>query len=151
MANLGTGSSVLDWTGTDINEWLESIDLLEYSELFKEHSIDGYTLLFMTENDLRNPPLSIKVSLEFLNSLVLLNRITIPPPNFWFFKEMEVNSYILQELYYKFSTNFKSSFNAGPKLVSGFIQIYLISRNIFQKLFFLKCMFYSFFVFFFTL
>lgn len=55
-------TSILDWTKADIHDWLESIDLLQYAELFKQHSIDGSTLLFMTENDLRNPPLSVNVS-----------------------------------------------------------------------------------------
>lgn len=66
MANLGSGvTSILDWTGSEIREWLESIDLVEYSDLFCAHSIDGSTLLFMTENDLKNPPLNIRVSYCF--------------------------------------------------------------------------------------
>ena len=61
MAQTESGLSVLDWSDTEISEWLDSIGFIEYSDLFNEHSIDGSTLLFMTENDLRNPPLSIKV------------------------------------------------------------------------------------------
>lgn len=57
-----SSTSILNWTKADIQDWLESIDLLQYSELFKQHSIDGSTLLFMTENDLRNPPLNVNVS-----------------------------------------------------------------------------------------
>lgn len=54
-------SSVLDWTKDDVSEWLQSIKLYKYRELFIEHSIDGPALLLMTDNDLRNYPLSLPV------------------------------------------------------------------------------------------
>ncbi|KAK6641488.1 hypothetical protein RUM44_013200 [Polyplax serrata] len=59
MAHVGT-SSVLDWTKLDIYHWLCKIGFPEYGTLFEQNSIDGSALLFLTENDLRNPPLSIE-------------------------------------------------------------------------------------------
>lgn len=61
MAYSASASSVLDWTKEDVMGWLGRIGLGEYEELFQLHSIDGCALLFMTEDDLRNPPLQIQV------------------------------------------------------------------------------------------
>ncbi|CAG0903811.1 unnamed protein product, partial [Darwinula stevensoni] len=50
------------WTKEDIREWLEEVGLAQYGDrLCDEHSIDGETLLLLKEEDLRLPPLEIKV------------------------------------------------------------------------------------------
>ena len=50
------------WTTDDVARWLQQNGFGKYSDLFcKEHDIDGQVLLLLTENDLREPPLSLSV------------------------------------------------------------------------------------------
>ncbi|GAV02919.1 hypothetical protein RvY_13421 [Ramazzottius varieornatus] len=53
--------TVASWTIEDVSRWLELNGVaLDVRELFREHEIDGFSLLRMTETDFRSPPLSIR-------------------------------------------------------------------------------------------
>ena len=59
---------VLEWTTDEVSEWLESKGHREYINLLcNDHCIDGKSLLLLTEQDLKSPPLSIQVKLVSYN------------------------------------------------------------------------------------
>lgn len=56
------GKDVRRWTCNDVRLWLKENGFDEHVELFaKQHKIDGNALLVLNEDDLRNPPLELKV------------------------------------------------------------------------------------------
>ncbi|CAB3400987.1 unnamed protein product [Caenorhabditis bovis] len=58
VANLPEDPS--QWSCKDVGNWLKSIGLDKYSDLFeKQHKIDGEILLSLKDNDLKDPPVSI--------------------------------------------------------------------------------------------
>lgn len=59
---MGQGKDVHRWTCEDVGLWLKGNGFDEYVDLFSnEHKIDGKALLFLNEDDLRNPPLELKI------------------------------------------------------------------------------------------
>ena len=55
--------SAFDWTTDHVRRWLVQQDFEHYTYLLCDvHLIDGTALLMLTEDDLKNPPLSIEVS-----------------------------------------------------------------------------------------
>ena len=53
---------VSDWTIDDVSVWMHNNGFKQYADIFKkQHNIDGAALLTLTEDDLRTPPLEIKV------------------------------------------------------------------------------------------
>lgn len=51
-----------DWSVNDVSEWLIEKGFQQYSQLLcVEHQIDGQGLLSLTENDLKQPPIDIRV------------------------------------------------------------------------------------------
>lgn len=59
---MGQGKDVHRWTCEDVGFWLKGNGFDEYVDLFSnEHKIDGKALLFLNEDDLRNPPLELKI------------------------------------------------------------------------------------------
>ncbi|CAD5116805.1 DgyrCDS5652 [Dimorphilus gyrociliatus] len=53
---------VVDWTCDQVSSWLQQTGFGCYTELFTvTHKIDGKALLTLTENDLRQAPLAIKI------------------------------------------------------------------------------------------
>ena len=53
---------VSKWTCQDVCKWLQTIEFgKDYEETFLNHKIDGVVLLSLTESDLRNQPLCMKV------------------------------------------------------------------------------------------
>lgn len=64
-------STVLKWNVSEVGEWLNKMGLEEYYESFVEESIDGFALLNLTENDLKE--LNVKMGhrkkiLTFINN-----------------------------------------------------------------------------------
>ncbi|XP_055339666.1 sphingomyelin synthase-related protein 1-like [Paramacrobiotus metropolitanus] len=52
--------TVATWTVNDVSKWLELQGFgTDLRDLFSTHEIDGYTLLRISENDLRQPPVSL--------------------------------------------------------------------------------------------
>lgn len=45
-------SSVSSWKTTDVGLWLTSLELPMHVDAFKSHSVDGFMLLVLTEEDL---------------------------------------------------------------------------------------------------
>ena len=59
---MGKGKVVNQWTCKDVELWLKGNGFDDYIELFSnEHKIDGRALLVLNEDDLRNPPLELKI------------------------------------------------------------------------------------------
>ena len=59
---MGQGKDVHRWTCTDVGLWLKSNGFDDYVDLFSnEHKIDGKALLVLNEDDLRNPPVELKI------------------------------------------------------------------------------------------
>lgn len=59
---MGQGKDVGRWTCKDVGLWLKRNGFDEYANFFSdEHKIDGKVLLVLSEDDLRNPPLELKV------------------------------------------------------------------------------------------
>lgn len=53
-------SLIASWTSDDVARWLKSIGFSKFVDKFtQKNSIDGLTLLLLTEEDLKEPPLSI--------------------------------------------------------------------------------------------
>lgn len=56
------GRDVQDWTFRDVGLWLNGKGFTDYADLFSDHhKIDGKALLALSEDDLRNPPLELKI------------------------------------------------------------------------------------------
>lgn len=54
--------SVTKWTSNEVKEWLIKNGFNNYSHLLCDvHKINGTSLLMLTEEDLKNPPLKIEV------------------------------------------------------------------------------------------
>lgn len=59
---MGQGKDVRQWSCKDVGLWLKRNGFDEYMDLFSdEHRIDGKVLLVLSEDDMRNPPLELKV------------------------------------------------------------------------------------------
>ena len=59
---MGQGKDVHQWTCKDVGLWLQGNGFDDYVDLFSnEHRIDGKALLLLDEDDLRNPPLELKI------------------------------------------------------------------------------------------
>ena len=59
---MGQGKDVHRWTSKDVGLWLKGNGFDDYVDLFSnEHKIDGKALLVLNEDDLRNPPLELKI------------------------------------------------------------------------------------------
>uniref|UniRef100_A0A0A9WX00 Sphingomyelin synthase-related 1 n=1 Tax=Lygus hesperus TaxID=30085 RepID=A0A0A9WX00_LYGHE len=52
---------VLKWSSERVADWLNDKGFPNYVQLFKENKVDGKVLLLINENDLKSPPLNIKV------------------------------------------------------------------------------------------
>jgi hypothetical protein len=51
-----------NWSCNDVSEWLNDYGFQKYSKLLcVDHQIDGQGLLNLTENDLKQPPIEIRV------------------------------------------------------------------------------------------
>ncbi|XP_071036308.1 sphingomyelin synthase-related protein 1 isoform X1 [Parasteatoda tepidariorum] len=85
----GMGIDNLDqvhlWTVSDVSQWLEENGFSEYITLFSAtHRIDGKALLTLSENDLKSPPLSMRVLGDIkrlaicLHELQMLNPVVLP-------------------------------------------------------------------------
>ena len=79
--------SVSNWCCDDVGKWLTENGFQKYVEKFKnDHEIDGQVLLSLTEQDLRDPPMSIRClgdikRLSFkISALQSQNK---PPPRFF--------------------------------------------------------------------
>ena len=56
------GKDVTNWTCKDVRLWLKEKGFTDYTELFSNHhKVDGKALLAINEDDLRNPPLELKI------------------------------------------------------------------------------------------
>lgn len=59
---MGQGKDVHRWTCKDVGLWLKRNGFEEHVDLFSnQHKIDGKALLVLNEDDLRNPPLELKI------------------------------------------------------------------------------------------
>ena len=59
---MGKGKDVNQWTCKDVELWLKGNGFDDYVDLLSnEHKIDGKALLVLHEDDLRNPPLELKI------------------------------------------------------------------------------------------
>lgn len=59
---MSSRKSVTKWTCEDVGVWLQNNGFQEYKDLFcVSHKIDGPALLYITEEDLKNPPLNLTV------------------------------------------------------------------------------------------
>ncbi|XP_014251083.1 sphingomyelin synthase-related protein 1-like [Cimex lectularius] len=54
-------ADVINWTADDVSGWLSNKGFTKYSGIFKDNKIDGKALLLIDENDLKSPPLNIKI------------------------------------------------------------------------------------------
>ncbi|XP_073238381.1 sphingomyelin synthase-related protein 1-like isoform X1 [Porites lutea] len=60
--NMGQLKDVRKWTCEQVGLWLQRKGFTDYAELFRyEHKIDGKALLAINQDDLRNPPLQLKI------------------------------------------------------------------------------------------
>ena len=59
---MGQVKDVRKWTCEDVGLWLQRKGFADYADLFRfEHKIDGKALLAINQDDLRNPPLQLKI------------------------------------------------------------------------------------------
>jgi len=69
-------SSVLEWTCDDVSVWMCENGFTKYSDYFcEEHHIDGAALLTLSEEDLRQPPLELKVLGDIKNLLLCIKKL----------------------------------------------------------------------------
>lgn len=60
--NMGQLKDVRKWTCEQVGLWLQRKGFTDYTDLFRyEHKIDGKALLAINQDDLRNPPLQLKI------------------------------------------------------------------------------------------
>lgn len=60
--NMGQSKDVRKWTCEQVGLWLQRKGFTDYADLFRyEHKIDGKALLAINQDDLRNPPLQLKI------------------------------------------------------------------------------------------
>lgn len=60
--NMGQAKDVRKWTCEQVGLWLQRKGFTDYADLFRyEHKIDGKALLAINQDDLRNPPLQLKI------------------------------------------------------------------------------------------
>ena len=60
--NMGQLKDVRKWTCEQVGLWLQRKGFTDYADLFRyEHKIDGKALLAINQDDLRNPPLQLKI------------------------------------------------------------------------------------------
>lgn len=68
--------AVNQWSPEDVGEWLKSSGFEDYIALFRnEHKIDGSCLLTLNEEDLRSPPLQLKVLGDIKRLLLAIKRL----------------------------------------------------------------------------
>ena len=59
---MGQSKDVRKWTCEHVGLWLQRKGFTDYADLFRyEHKIDGKALLAINQDDLRNPPLQLKI------------------------------------------------------------------------------------------
>ncbi|CAM1298870.1 SAMD8 (predicted) [Pycnogonum litorale] len=67
---------IIEWSCIDVSLWLRENNFREYVNLLCEtHKIDGSALLTLTEDDLRNPPIKIKVLGDIKRLFIAINRL----------------------------------------------------------------------------
>lgn len=60
--NMGQSKDVRKWSCEQVGLWLQRKGFTDYADLFRyEHKIDGKALLAINQDDLRNPPLQLKI------------------------------------------------------------------------------------------
>ena len=60
--NMGQSKDVRKWSCEQVGFWLQRKGFTDYADLFRyEHKIDGKALLAINQDDLRNPPLQLKI------------------------------------------------------------------------------------------
>lgn len=60
--NMGQSEDVRKWSCEQVGLWLQRKGFTDYADLFRyEHKIDGKALLAINQDDLRNPPLQLKI------------------------------------------------------------------------------------------
>jgi len=68
--------AVSDWTTDDVAAWLNDVGFGSYSELLtNQHRVDGRALLHVTESDLRQPPVSMKVLGDIKNMALCISQL----------------------------------------------------------------------------
>lgn len=68
--------SVCAWTTSNVAEWLAENGFDGYVKLFTvEHRIDGKALVMLTEDDLRSPPLSLRVLGDIKHLMICLREL----------------------------------------------------------------------------
>lgn len=68
--------SVYAWTTSNVAEWLVENGFDGYVKLFTvEHRIDGKALMMLTEDDLRSPPLSLRVLGDIKHLMISLREL----------------------------------------------------------------------------
>jgi len=73
---MSSTDDVKNWTCADVKTWLCDQGLVEYVELFcDEHKLDGKSLLLLSENDLKQPPMEIKVLGDVKRIVIALNNV----------------------------------------------------------------------------
>lgn len=67
---------VEDWSTTDVSLWLEKRGFSTYIELLcVQHKIDGKALLTITENDLKQPPLGMKILGDIKRLMIAIHEL----------------------------------------------------------------------------
>ncbi|XP_023221364.1 uncharacterized protein LOC111623115 [Centruroides sculpturatus] len=67
---------VEDWSTAEVSVWLEEKGFHNYVELLcEQHKIDGKALLTLTENDLKQPPLGMKVLGDIKRLMIAIHEL----------------------------------------------------------------------------
>ncbi|KAK7111697.1 sphingomyelin synthase-related protein 1-like isoform X2 [Littorina saxatilis] len=71
------------WTCQDVADWLTQEGFSEYSDLLcRQHKIDGPTLLALSEDDLKQPPIKMTVLGDIKRLMSKINKLRIQDPDF---------------------------------------------------------------------
>ena len=67
---------VLEWTCAEVQTWMHEQGFSRYVDIFtKQHLIDGPALLTLSENDLKSPPLQMKVLGHIKKLALAINKL----------------------------------------------------------------------------
>ena len=65
-------AAVSSWTTKEVGNWLRENGFVQYVDSFTTvHQIDGAALLLLTEDDLKQPPMQVRTTSDFVTSVAV--------------------------------------------------------------------------------
>ena len=69
-------AKAVEWSCDEVGDWLQENGFSQYCELFcREHKIDGLALLSLVEDDLKQPPINIRILGDVKRLIIKINAL----------------------------------------------------------------------------